>query len=163
MLRAALGDASFFSSRKHPVRRFVNRIASLGSAFEDFESEAGQRFVALVRDLVQEIVEGDFDQIEVYEQKLSVLETFIVEQARRDVQDRNGDADCAAGARRKPSCALQQRYAQQLRALLTAVAGGRLRARLPRQVWSQALMRAARAGRRRTARACSGCAMPGAS
>jgi hypothetical protein len=42
VLRAALGDPSFFSSRKHPVRRFVNRIASLGAAFEDFD-EADRR------------------------------------------------------------------------------------------------------------------------
>ena len=27
VLRAALGDPSFFSSRRHPVRRFVNRIS----------------------------------------------------------------------------------------------------------------------------------------
>ena len=38
VLRAALGDNSFFSSRRHPVRRFINRIASLGTAVEDFDS-----------------------------------------------------------------------------------------------------------------------------
>ena len=34
VLRAALGDTSFFSSRRHPVRRFINRLASLACAFE---------------------------------------------------------------------------------------------------------------------------------
>ena len=29
VLRVALVDSNFFSSRRHPVRRFVNRIASL--------------------------------------------------------------------------------------------------------------------------------------
>jgi hypothetical protein len=140
VLRAALGDASFFSSRKHPVRRFVNRIASLGSAFEDFESEAGQRFVTLVRDLVQEIVEGDFDQIEVYEQKLSVLETFIVDQARRDVQS-NGDAT-ALLERKETELRLQQRYAQQLRALLTPLPVAAFVLEFLAEVWSQTLMRA---------------------
>ncbi len=162
VLRAALGDPSFFSSRKHPVRRFVNRIASLGSGFEDFESEQGQRFVALVRELVQEIVEGDFDQIEIYEQKLSVLEAFIVEQARRD----------RAGPRRRRHLAGREGNRPAAAAALHAAAARRCSSRLPvaefvrdflSQVWSQALMRAARRTAARTARASSACAMPAAS
>ncbi len=43
VLRAALGDNSFFSSRRHPVRRFINRIASLGTAVDDFDGAAGPR------------------------------------------------------------------------------------------------------------------------
>ena len=34
VLRVALNDPGFFSSRKHPVRRFVNRIASLALAYD---------------------------------------------------------------------------------------------------------------------------------
>ena len=49
VLRAALGDATFFSSRKHPVRRFVNRIASLAAAYDDFGDEDARRFLARVR------------------------------------------------------------------------------------------------------------------
>ncbi len=142
VLRAALGDPSFFSSRKHPVRRFVNRIASLGSGFEDFESKSGQDFVALVRDLVQEIVEGDFDQIEVYEQKLSVLESFVVEQARREVQEQ-GDAATLL-AEKETALRLQQRYARQLHALLTPLPVADFVRDFISQVWSQTLMRAAR-------------------
>jgi Protein of unknown function (DUF1631) len=142
VLRAALGDPSFFASRKHPVRRFVNRIASLGSAFEDFESEQGRRFVTLVRELVQEIVEGDFDQIEVYEQKLSVLEAFIVEQARRDVQDNSGAATLLA--EKETDLRLQQRYTQQLDSLLKPLPVAEFVRDFLSQVWSQALMRAAR-------------------
>lgn len=142
VLRAALGDPSFFSSRKHPVRRFVNRIASLGSAFEDFDSAHGQRFVALVRELVQEIVEGDFDQIEVYEQKLSVLESFIVDQARHEVQENSGAASLLA--ERETDLRLQQRYAQQLQILLKPLPLDDFVLDFLSQVWSQALMRAAR-------------------
>nr|MCU0964746.1 DUF1631 domain-containing protein [Burkholderiaceae bacterium] len=142
VLRAALGDASFFSSRKHPVRRFVNRIASLGSAFEDFESESGQRFLTLVRELVQEIVEGDFDQIEVYEQKLSVLEAFIVEQSRCEVQERSGAASLLA--EKETDLRLQQRYTQQLQTLLKPLPAPDFVRDFISQVWSQAMMRAAR-------------------
>ncbi len=142
VLRAALGDASFFSSRKHPVRRFVNRIASLGSAFDDFDSESGQRFVTLVRELVQEIVEGDFDQIEVYEQKLSVLEAFIVDQSRREVQERAGAATLLA--EKETDLRLQQRYTQQLQALLKPLPAPDFVRDFISQVWSQAMMRAVR-------------------
>ncbi len=142
VLRAALGDPSFFSSRKHPVRRFVNRIASLGSGFEDFDSEQGQRFIALVRELVQEIVEGDFDQIEVYEHKLTVLEAFIVEQARSDLQDQGDPA--AMLADKETDLRLQQRYAQQLQSLLKPLPVPDFVRDFLSQVWSQALMRAAR-------------------
>ena len=142
VLRAALGDASFFSSRKHPVRRFVNRIASLGSAFEDFDSESGKRFLTLVRDLVQEIVEGDFDQIEVYEQKLSKLEAFVVEQGQRDVQA-NGDAATLL-AQKETDLRLQQRYAQQLHALLKPLPVAEFVRDFLSQVWSQTMMCASR-------------------
>ena len=142
VLRAALGDPSFFSSRKHPVRRFVNRIASLGSAFEDFDSDSGKRFVQLVRELVQEIVEGDFDQIEVYEQKLSVLESFIVEQSRREVQEQAGAPSLLA--QKETDLRLQQRYTQQLQTLLQPLPMAEFVRDFVTQVWSQALMRATR-------------------
>jgi hypothetical protein len=77
VLRVALVDPTFFSSRKHPVRRFVNRIASLACAFDDFEDGPGKEFVARVSDLVQAIVDGDFDQVDLYAAKLSELEAFI--------------------------------------------------------------------------------------
>ena len=142
VLRAALGDPSFFSSRKHPVRRFVNRIASLGSAFEDFDSESGRRFLELARDLVQEIVEGDFDQIELYEQKLAVLEGFIIEQSRREVQDAAGAPELLA--EKETDLRLQQRYTQQLNSLLKPLPVADFVRDFISQVWSQALMRAAR-------------------
>ena len=61
---------------------------------------------------MQEMVEGDFDQIEVYEQKLAALEAFIAEQARREAQAQGEPRRCWPA--RKTSCALRQRYAQQL-------------------------------------------------
>ena len=142
VLRAALGDSAFFSSRKHPVRRFVNRIASLGCGFDELDSEQGQHFVKLIEDLVQEVVNGDFDQIEVYEHKLSILEAFVVEQTRREVQEQSGAATLLA--ERETEMRLQQRYAQQLQILLTPLPVAEFVRDFLSQVWSQALMRAAR-------------------
>jgi hypothetical protein len=144
VLRAALGDPSFFSSRRHPVRRLVNRIASLGSAFEDLDSDAGRRFVALVRELVQEIVEGDFDQIEVYELKLGALENFIVEQARAEADEQAGAP--ALLTEKETALRLQQRYAQQLQTLLKPLPMPDFVREFLAQVWSQAMMAAQRGG-----------------
>ena len=46
VLRVALGDETFFSSRRHPVRLFVNRLASLACAFDDFSHDPGKSFPA---------------------------------------------------------------------------------------------------------------------
>jgi hypothetical protein len=142
VLRTALGDASFFSSRKHPVRRFINRIASLASAFEDIDDEDGRQFLKLVRELVQEIVDGDFDQIEVYEQKLLVLESFVAEQARREVKDK-GDAPTLL-AEKEGDLRVQRRYAQLLDDALRPLSAPEFVRDFLSQMWSQVLLKAAR-------------------
>jgi hypothetical protein len=142
VLRAALGDPTFFSSRRHPVRRFVNRIASLGVAFDNLDSDDGKAFIALVKELVQEIVEGDFDQIQLYEQKLDALEVFVVDQNRRDVQLQGGNADEVL-ARKENQLRLQQRYAAQLRHGLQGIPAPDFLRDFVASVWSQAVMQAA--------------------
>ena len=112
VLRAALGDNSFFSSRRHPVRRFINRIASLGSAADDLDGAEGRALLAQVAKLVQEIVDGDFEQIEVYAQKLQTLEDFIAGQSRERVRVM-GNADVMLG-RKEDLLRVQQRFAQEL-------------------------------------------------
>jgi hypothetical protein len=116
VLRAALGDTSFFSSRRHPVRRFINRIASLGTAVDDFNGEQGRALLSRVTVLVQEVVDGDFEQIEVYEQKLRALEAFIAAQARAEVQAL-GPADTML-AQKETQARVQQHYAQEMTAAL---------------------------------------------
>ena len=113
VLRVALGDATFFSSRRHPVRRFVNRIASLACAFDDFDDGPGKQFLDRVRELVQEIVEGDFDQIELYEREARRARAFIAEQTEREVADAAATPTTARRARRS-ELRMQQRYMLQL-------------------------------------------------
>ncbi len=144
VLRAALGDPSFFSSRRHPVRRFVNRIASLGAAIEDYGEEGAQRFLAKVRALVQEVVEGDFDQIEVYDQKLAALEGFVAEQARREVQARGNAAELLAA--KEDEQQLRQLYAQRLEGELQGLAAPAFVRDFISRIWSQVLMRAEQRG-----------------
>ena len=144
VLRAALGDPNFFASRRHPVRRFVNRIASLGAAFEDFDSEQARGFLTKVRELIQEVVEGDFDQIETYEQKLAALVAFTAEQASREVQAQ-GDA-AALLSEKEDQLRLRQLYAHQLEGDLRDVAAPAFLRDFISQVWSQVLLRAAEQG-----------------
>jgi hypothetical protein len=140
VLRAALGDPTFFSSRRHPVRRLVNRIASLAVAFEDFGQGAGQHFLELVRQLVDEIVGGDFDQMLVYEQTLDKLEAFVAEQAKHDVESQSKAGSVLDN--KESELLLQQRYTQQLQAALAPVEMDEFLRQFLTQVWSQALMRA---------------------
>ena len=137
VLRVALNDSNFFSSRRHPVRRFVNRIASLACAFDDFDDGPGKPFLARVRELVQEIVEGDFDQIDLYSAKLAALESFIGEQTRVEVQEKGAVSTLNT---KESELRLQQRYMLQLQAALAPLSlPPYLRGFLP-QVWSQALV-----------------------
>ena len=144
VLRAALGDPAFFSSRRHPVRRFVNRIASLGAGFEDFGEDSAKGFLAKVRELVNEVVEGDFDQIEVYQQKLAALEAFVAEQATRDVQAQGGAAELLS--EKEDEARLRQLYALRLAGELKDVAVPAFVRDFVSRVWSQVLLRAAARG-----------------
>ena len=139
VLRAALGDATFFSSRRHPVRRLVNRMASLAVAFDDFTSDSGKHFLALVRDLVDDIVSGDFDQMAVYEQTLDKLEAFVAEQAQRDVEAHSKASSLLD--QKETDLLLQQRFMQQLHTALAPVAMEDFLRQFLTQVWSQALMK----------------------
>lgn len=142
VLRAALGDRSFFSSRRHPVRRFVNRIASLSCAFDDFSEDPGRAFLAQVRELVQEVALGDFDRMDVYESKLDALERFIDAQTAEALQAR-GDA-AAVVERKETELRLQQRYMQQLQGALSGVNMPDFLREFLTQIWSQAIVLAGR-------------------
>jgi len=144
VLRVALGDSSFFSSRRHPVRRFVNRMASLACAFDDFTEDPGQAFLSHVRELVQDVANGDFDRMDVYESKLDTLEAFIAEQTAEALKAQ-GDAATLLD-RKETDLRLQQRYTKQLQTALVPVPmDGFLRDFLA-QVWSQAIVLASRDG-----------------
>lgn len=141
VLRAALGDNSFFSSRRHPVRRFINRIASLGTAVDDFDGEEGRSLLTRVAALVQEVVDGEFDQIEVYEQKLQVLEAFIAAQAKAQMQAL-GAAD-AVLARKEEQLRVQQRFGQELEGALRGLPVPDYLREFLAGVWSRAIASAA--------------------
>ena len=135
VLRAALKDVGFFSSRRHPVRRFVNRIASLAAAYDDFDEGLGKDFLDKVRSLVQQIVEGDFDQMELYDSKLAELEALIQQQTAREAPQH---AQVAALLDDKETeLRIQQRYMRELQAHLAPLALHEFLREFLSQVWSQ--------------------------
>ena len=142
VLRAALGDPSFFSSRRHPVRRFINRIASLAAAFDDFGADDAQRFLAQVRELVQGIVEGDFEQMDLYERKLDELEQFVAQLAKEEAQAQGDPAEVLA--RKEDQWLTAQRYALQLQGELNGLEGPEFVRDFLTTVWSQVLVHAAK-------------------
>ncbi len=141
VLRAALGDTTFFSSRRHPVRRFINRIASLGAAYEDYSLPSAQRFLAKVKTLVQEVVEGDFDQIETYESQLRALEAFMAELGQADSAAAGQAAELLS--QKEDELRLRQLYAQRLQGELQSLAGPEFVRDFITRVWSQVMLRAA--------------------
>ena len=143
VLRAALGDSRFFSSQRHPVRQFVNRIASLGSAVDDFDGDDGRALLAQVAGLVQEVVDGDFEQIAVYEQKLQALERFVADQSRAHLMALSGGATEQVLARKEAGLRLQQGFAQALDAALQGLPVPDYLREFLAQVWSQAIANAA--------------------
>jgi hypothetical protein len=138
VLRVALNDSTFFSTRRHPVRRFINRIASLANAFDDFHEGPGAQFLLRVRKLVDEIIEGDFDQIELYAAKVAELESFIAEQTEGDVEKTVGAVTTLEA--KESELRVQQRYMLQLQAALAPMSLPAYLQEFLAQVWSQALV-----------------------
>lgn len=110
VLRVALRDATFFHARRHPVRRFINRMATLASAFDDLDEGAGRACLDTVSRLVHEIVEGDFDRLDLYEQQLGELERLIAEQTAREAEEHAAVTALLSG--RESDLRVQQRYMQ---------------------------------------------------
>lgn len=135
VLRVALKDMGFFSTRKHPVRRFVNRIATLAASFDDFDSGQGQECLSRVSSLVQQIVEGDFDQMELYDQKLSELEAFIRDQTALAAAE-HAEVSALLGGK-EADLRVQQRYMRALQSQLASLGLQEFLQDFLAQVWSQ--------------------------
>ena len=141
VLRAALADGSFFSSRRHPVRRFINRAASLACAFDSFETGGAKELLERIKALVNEIVDGDFDQLDVYEAKLLALESFVAEQTHAEIR-----ASAAAATLRDKELEwrVQQQFSQRLRAALEPLVLPAFLHEFLASVWGQAIVMATR-------------------
>jgi hypothetical protein len=145
VLRVALGDMGFFNSRKHPVRRFVNRIATLSASFEDYEEGPGRACLERITALVNDIVDGDFDRMDLYESKLAELEAFIESENAREAAENAAVAAMLNG--KEADLRVQQRYMQILQRELADVEMPDFVRDFLAQIWSQVqVMASARDG-----------------
>lgn len=145
VLRVALGDMGFFNSRKHPVRRFVNRVATLSASFEDYQDGPGRACLDRITTLVNDIVDGDFDRMDLYESKLAELEAFIETENERDAAENAAVAAMLNG--KEADLRVQQRYMQILKRELLDVEMPEFVRDFLAQIWSQVqVMASARDG-----------------
>jgi hypothetical protein len=141
VLRAALTDGTFFSSRRHPVRRFINRVASLACAFDEFESGAARELLDRTRELVKEIVDGDFDQLELYDAKLLELERFVADQTHAEIRSSAAAATLRA---KELEWRVQKHFSERLRVALEPLALPAFLRDFLTGVWAQAIVMASR-------------------
>lgn len=141
VLRIALADPGFFSSRKHPVRRFVNRLASLVCAYDEFDDGPGKLFVARASEVVDGIVEGEFEKIELYAQKLEELENYAAELAATELR-KTGAVETLE--EKEGQLRIQQRFMMSLHAELKHTPLPTYLREFLAHVWSQAIVLAAR-------------------
>jgi len=135
VLRVALGDIGFFSSRKHPVRRFVNRIATLSGTIDEQDASASQACLTRVTELVDSIVEGDFDNPGLYEGKLAELESFIEQATSREAAEQAAVAELLNG--KEADLRVHQRYMQILKRELADIEIPEFLRDFLTQIWSQ--------------------------
>ena len=145
VLRVALGDMGFFNSRKHPVRRFVNRVATLSASFDDYDEGPGRACLDRITALVNDIVDGDFDRMDLYESKLAELEAFIDSENERESAETAAVAAMLHG--KEADLRVQQRYMQILKRELLDVEMPDFVRDFIAQIWSQVqVMASARDG-----------------
>ena len=90
-----------------------------------------------MRELVQEIVDGDFDQLDLYEIKLAQLEDFIARQTHGEVE-KTGALSTLEG--KESELRIQQRYMLTLQAALAPLSLPTYLSDFLSQIWSQALV-----------------------
>lgn len=141
VLRVALRDQSFFHSRRHPVRRLINRMATLATAFDALDEGPGRECIDIVTTLVHDIVEGDFDRIELYESKLGELENFVAEQTAREAEENAAVAALLSG--KEADLRVQQRYMQRVQQEMADLEAPDFLKVFLSQIWTQVLVMAA--------------------
>jgi hypothetical protein len=91
ILRLALADAGVFSSRNHPTRRLINRIASYSAGYVSTDEVAARSLLDWLDGMVESIVNADSEGEAIYAQQLERLEAWIA-QRTLETQERAQDA-----------------------------------------------------------------------
>lgn len=117
----------------------MNRIGSLAQAFEDLDELPGDQLLTHVREVVREIVAGDFEHLDSHVEQVGAMERLVTQQNRPEPQG----IHCSNNALHEEGDSglrIQQRYTQQLQWALQAFEMPDYLREFVTQVWSQALV-----------------------
>lgn len=81
VLRLGLRDASLFSSRNHPTRKLLNRVAEYSAGFSSVDEPGAQRFLPFLSRMVEAIVNAEDEDAAIYRRQLDDLQRHIAESA----------------------------------------------------------------------------------
>ncbi len=140
VVKVALLDRAFFSSRQHPARRLLNELAHAAAASAE-EGPAGEQFLAHLEGWVERILREFEDDVAVFAQVLEELEGHLTEERAR----REQEAAAALAAKARAETAVL-RAAEVVEA---ALAGRRLpevARRFLDETWREVLRRTWEAG-----------------
>jgi hypothetical protein len=140
VLRQALADPSIFSSRNHPTRKLINRIASYSVGFENAEDLHYQRFLQAVSSAVETIVTLDNEDAFFYAEQLEKIERVIADITKA----REAEAAAAVKAleRAELRTVLRTSLAHHITTLLAGVEVEDYLREFMRNQWTQVLVEA---------------------
>src|SRR5690606_20656004 len=119
---------------------------TLSATFDDPDTTAGQACLARVKALVDEVVDGDFDSVDVYASKLGELEAFVDAQSSEDSAEVAAVEELLSG--KEADLRVHQRYMIALKRELAAVEMPEFVREFLTDIWSQVqVMSSARHGR----------------
>ncbi|HET8693956.1 MAG TPA: DUF1631 family protein, partial [Aquabacterium sp.] len=108
---------------------------SLAASFESLADGSGKQFLEHATQLVNDIVEGDFDKMDLYEAKLKELESFTDTETEREAAEHA--AVSALLNNKEADLRVQQRYMQILRKELAQIEMPEFVRDFLAQIWSQ--------------------------
>jgi hypothetical protein len=78
VLKVALLDKSFFSSKSHPARRLIDSLAELSIGLDDTH-ERGEAILAMIEEVVERVMSEFETDLELFESLVETVRAFIAE------------------------------------------------------------------------------------
>jgi len=97
VLKLALKDRSFFNNGKHPARKLVNLIASIGFGWDEKPNNAQNSLHEKVSCIIQEVANQENDSLQVISEKVIELETLLTQHERRSALAEKRTQEAAEG------------------------------------------------------------------
>lgn len=93
ILKVALKDHSFFTSKKHPARQLINQIARTSVGWESSDKDDQDALFIRLTELVEEVLGDSADHVEMFEKCLADLTKFVErsEQKAAKVEQRTSE------------------------------------------------------------------------